>query len=116
MTLPVADPSLFFLCRLCTRMLEQIEKGIKVCQYECGGPKKGLAFPFYQGPLTSGAIGMNCFVCGQEAELKLKVERQDPAFVLPIIRELGVCKKHLVHAGIDPKDFDKPQEKGPKHG
>jgi hypothetical protein len=90
-------------------MVEQIEKEITVCQYKCGGPKKGLAFPFYQGPLTSGAIERNCFVCGGEAELKLKVERNDPTLVLPIIREIGVCKKHLVHAGIDPKDFEKPK-------
>lgn len=110
LVLPIKDPSLFFICRLCTKMAAQWEKGETVCHLKCGGPKKGMDFPLYQGPLPPATLAVNCFVCGQGATCKIKVTPAHTPFVLP--RELGVCVKHLIHAGIDPKQIDKPQEIG----
>jgi hypothetical protein len=100
-SLPIKDPSLFFICRLCTKMAEQIGRGETVCHHPCGGPRKGRAFPLYTGPMANATIETHCFVCGVDAEKKLKIGNG--------LRELGVCIKHLIFAGIDPKTLPPPK-------
>ena len=50
--LPVGPPDLVFVCRMCTKLAEQLSQGADRCRLKCGGPKKGMAFPMYAGPLT----------------------------------------------------------------
>lgn len=96
--LPVPDRSLFFICRLCTKMGEQWDKGIKTCQLKCGGPRKGMAFPEYAGPMTPTYRESHCFVCGMPAEGKIEVQvsyRSPGLLRIPDPKTLGICKKHL---------------------
>lgn len=71
--LPIADPSLFFVCRLCARMAEQMAQGASVCRLACGGPRKGLVYPEYLGPLTASWLRGNCVVCGAFAAHRVEV-------------------------------------------
>lgn len=84
--LPVGDPSLYMVCRMCTRMAEQVEQGRINCHLECGGPRKGMAYPLYRGPLSVSWIRDNCVVCGDPAQKRLEVHGQG---------EVGVCLHHI---------------------
>lgn len=95
--LPVPDKSLFFTCRMCVRMAEQWEKGEKVCHLKCGGPRKGLTFPQYAGPLTATYLRDHCFVCGSPAEMRVAVKTEG----LPNLQELGICMRHLIFVGTN---------------
>jgi len=99
--LPVKDPSLFFICRFCKEMALQVSKGESVCHRPCGGPRKGRAFPLYSGPLTSVIIETHCFVCGEKADKRLRVGGYR--------REIGICMKHIMFTGINPKDLPPPK-------
>ncbi len=98
--LPVPDKSLYFVCRMCSRMAEQWAQGQKVCQLKCGGPKKGLAYPMYHGPMTGNYLKSHCFVCGSPAEMEITV---NPDGVTPDVQKLGICHRHLIHVGVDPE-------------
>lgn len=100
MSLPVADPSLFFVCRFCTRMAEQMDKGQKVCALRCGGPRKGMTFPLYEGPVTRSFLKSHCYVCFRDAEMMVAVKG--------IVGDLGICKAHLPFAGVDPASLETP--------
>jgi len=94
--LPVGPGDLVFACRMCTKMAEQIAQGATHCQLAlCGGPRRGLAFPLYAGPLTDGWFKQNCYMCGQPAAKKLRVK--------PLVgragRDLAVCLKCLPRIG-----------------
>lgn len=92
---PVPDFSLFFICRFCLKMERQWGVS-RVCQFkECGGPKRGRSFPLYEGPLTESYLRSHCVVCGSLAELQLQLEKE--------VRSLGICRKHLVAAGVTDK-------------
>lgn len=90
MTLPIPDDHLVFVCRYCTKLAEMWDKGEKVCHLQCGGPKKGMTFPLYQGPMTWSYLRDHCYVCGDPAEVRVEIGLQQ--------RDLGVCKKHLPFA------------------
>lgn len=84
--LPVADSSLYLICRMCTRMAEQVAKGLENCQLDCGGPRKGKAYPLYGGPLPESWRRSNCVVCGEIAQRRIEVHGHG---------EVGACLKHL---------------------
>jgi hypothetical protein len=105
-SLPVPDRSLMFICRFCANMAEQWDKKLTICQLKCGGPKKGLQFPLYKGPMTATFIQSHCFVCGDKAEMRVEVKESldAPARLF----DLGVCLRHLPFAGVDPSTIQKP--------
>lgn len=82
----VADPSLFFICRMCARMADQIAQGSTVCRLACGGPRKGRAYPEYRGPLPPSWLRAHCAVCGDPAAHRVEVHGRG---------EVGACAKHL---------------------
>ena len=100
--LPVPAKELMFVCRMCSRMAEQWAKEQKTCNEPCGGPRKGMAFPMYRGPMTPSYIKNYCFVCGEGADMTATVQEEDAGL------ELGVCKRHLVFLGIKPETLEKP--------
>lgn len=104
--LPVNDRSLFFICRMCTNMAEQWDKGQKVCQLKCGGPKKGMEYPLYKGPMTASFIQAHCFVCGDTAEMRVEVKERIDAPTR--LFDLGICLRHLHIVGVDPDSLKKP--------
>lgn len=91
--LPVPDLSLYFICRFCTNMAEQWDKGVKVCQLKCGGPKKGMSYPLYKGPMTAPFIQAHCFVCGEHAEMRMEVKATPDS--PKVLFDLGICLRHL---------------------
>ena len=100
--LPVPAKELVFVCRMCSRMAEQWAKGQKTCNEPCGGPRKGMTFPLYSGPMTPSYIKDYCFVCGEGADMTASVQEETGGL------ELGVCKRHLVFLGIEPEGLEKP--------
>lgn len=84
--LPVADPSLYMVCRMCTRMAEQADRDVAQCLLDCGGPRKGKAYPLYAGPLPESWRRSNCVVCGDPAQRRIEVHGQG---------EVGACLKHI---------------------
>jgi hypothetical protein len=100
--LPIPAKELIFVCRMCSRMAEQWAKGQTQCAEKCGGPRKGMTFPMYRGPMTSSYIRNYCFVCGECADMTATVQEEDAGL------ELGVCKRHLIFLGIEPEKLEKP--------
>ena len=84
--LPVADSSLYEICRLCTKMAEQVDRGLDSCRLDCGGPRKGKAYPLYAGPLSESWRRSHCVVCGEPAQRRLEVHGKG---------EVGACLLHL---------------------
>jgi hypothetical protein len=83
-------------------MAAQWAKGHKTCNERCGGPRKGMTFPMYNGPMTPSYIKNYCFVCGECADMTAAVQEESAGL------ELGVCKRHLVFLGIEPEKLEKP--------
>jgi hypothetical protein len=101
-SLPVPDKALYFVCRMCRHMAEQWDKGEKVCHLKCGGPRKGLTFPLYSGPMTRSYLRDHCFVCGNPAEMRMEVKG--------VPQDLGICLKHLAIFGVDEKTLNAPPD------
>jgi len=101
--LPVADRSLFLVCRMCARMGEQAALGSAVCRLACGGPRKGLAYPEYRGPLLDSWRRNHCVVCGGIAAHRVEVHGRG---------EVGACAKHLALL-LPPGAGAPPAEAGP---
>jgi len=97
--LPVGDPHLFFVCRMCTRMAEQIEQGAEHCKLDCGGPRKGKAYPLYAGPLTPSWVESHCVLCGDAAQRRIEVHGQG---------SVGICLKHI--GNLLPPEVEIPEE------
>ena len=100
--LPIPAKELIFICRMCTRMAEKWAQGQTQCREQCGGPRKGMSFPMYSGPMTPSYIRNYCFVCGEVADLTASVQEDANGI------ELGVCKRHLTFLGIEPEKMEKP--------
>lgn len=63
--LMVDDESLIWICRMCYKMAVAKEQGQDQCGVtQCGGPKKGHAFPGYRGPLKNKKEW--CYRCGKK--------------------------------------------------
>lgn len=97
--LPVGDPHLFFVCRMCTRMAEQLAQGSETCRLDCGGPRKGKAYPLYAGPLTPSWIESHCVLCGDPAQRRVEVHGQG---------SVGICLKHI--GNLLPAEVEVPDE------
>ena len=102
--LPVNDPTMAFVCRLCERLAEARDAKRETCGQECGGPMKGKHFPRYKGPLTPGFMASHCFICGEPTPISMKVEGLIDG------REIGVCKRHIIHFGVK---FEEEKAKAP---
>jgi hypothetical protein len=100
--LPVPAKELVFICRMCPRMAEQWAKGQKNCHEQCGGPRKGMTFPMYNGPMTPSYIKNYCFVCGECADMTASVQEESAGL------ELGICKRHMTFLGIESEKLEKP--------
>lgn len=84
--LPVDDPGLAFLCRLCLKMARARDNGSESCgQSGCGGPSAGKAFPLYEGPLAT-VIENYCYLCGSESYKVISIDGTG---------RLGMCEKCL---------------------
>jgi hypothetical protein len=94
--LPVPDPTLLFICRMCEQMAEQWDRGQTDCHQKCGGPKNGRLFPLYRGPLTPGYAESHCVVCGVDATKKMGITGERG--------EIGICDAHI--SVIAPEDKD----------
>jgi hypothetical protein len=91
--LPVKSiPGLIFICAFCERLADQLAQGADRCHLVCGGPRKGMDFPLYKGPLTPTWLEGHCFVCGTDATKQFQV--RDP-LRLGATRRLGVCEAHV---------------------
>jgi len=87
-SLPVPEPGMVFICRLCLRMVTAHGNGMDSCgRSDCGGPSAGKAFPLYDGPLA-GVLENYCYMCGEESYKAISVDGQ---------KRLGMCKKCLVN-------------------
>jgi len=84
--LPLADKTLFAVCRFCERMAEQLAHGATRCLLACGGPTKGLAYPLYRGPLPRAWLAAHCVVCEAPAQKQVEVHGQGM---------VGACNQHL---------------------
>ena len=94
-----------FVCAHCENFWWGADHGHRGCKavhdaVECSGPIRGLAFPYYKGPLD-GQLEQYCFVCGHEPDATA-VARVGGARV-------GVCDKHIKLL----ETFSVPGEKPP---
>jgi len=77
-----------FVCVICSRMREAIDKGLDGCGVAgCGGPMAGKTFPGYRGSLDESNWTEFCFVCGRQSDAGINVKGSN--------RMLGVCAKHV---------------------
>lgn len=107
MPLPIEDRSFLFVCRHCERLAEGRDARRETCGQDCAGPKKGRDFPRYRGPLTPEFLIHHCFACGEATPMSLNLTGTT--------RILGVCKRHLIHAGVKYEDLKtqaKPEDFG----
>lgn len=79
---------------MCVRLAEQIAQGADRCHLKCGGPRKGMLFPLYEGPLVESWLAAHCFVCGVDASQSFEI---DAAHMSPVekARRLGICPLHV---------------------
>lgn len=69
MPIPVNDPTLMWICRVCERMAAVSDLGGDHCnESDCGSPLVGKAFPMYKGPF-SGMRLRYCFKCGSNIDV-----------------------------------------------
>jgi len=97
---PLIQHGVPFICRMCNHLMNATLKGMSDCgQPDCGGPlTKGLAFPWYMGPLSNVLLNY-CFYCGNPSEVLIQVDDG---------RKLGFCRnceqKLIVEEVIDDKN------------
>jgi hypothetical protein len=83
MSLPVQDPTLIWICRMCTKMARAKDSGTDECGVpDCFGPTRGGYFSGYEGPLTTLRRDY-CYRCGCVSGLVLNVDGKG---------EVGICK------------------------
>lgn len=70
------------VCATCEHYWFAKDKQAPWCGKDCGGPVRGLAFPWYKGPIANMAA--QCFVCGDTTSHLAKHRS----------RFLGVCEHH----------------------
>jgi len=86
MSLPIDELGLCYICRMCSQMEKAKRHGADACGVPaCGGPSKGLAFPWYAGPLPRAWFTKYCYKCGKNATKKMVVKGKG---------ELGLCDVH----------------------
>ena len=66
---------------------------------DCGGPMRGMAFPYYDGPLK-GQLQNRCFVCGHKPDAVAVATKGGG--------RVGVCKKHLEFLSTYTRPGEKP--------
>lgn len=62
------------VCAWCEHWHDAKRRGETVkCGKQCGGPKSGMTFPLYKGPMKS-RLGEFCFICGKSADAGLRLK------------------------------------------
>ena len=83
MVFPIISNHLW-VCRVCTRLKEAMDKGFDVCgEPYCGSPLVGNSFPCYNGPLI-GSLPRFCFICGADSDGVVNVNGC----------RIGICEEH----------------------